>query len=211
MFEKNGMNYPTRFQLKYQGVAAFIAFALTLIFVFSESILKVFPFFGDLSTYPSPIAWLGISGNESWRELLVSLSFTITSVTFAFMYLGSKKMGISYFRSCRRHWHWILLFSLTNAVSEELVFRFVVLGAANSLVNDSSAIWISAVVFGVAHIRGAPGGVLGIILASALGLILGKATLETGGIGVAIWIHFLQDLVIFPVVLSSNSIAHPEV
>lgn len=199
------MNSSIRSQFKYQVFAISTACAFTLLFIFFSSPLKAFSFFGDLSTTPSPISWLGISGNETWRELLVSLSLTITSITFLFIYLGTKKLGDSYFRSFRRHWHWILLFSLTNAVSEELVFRFVVLGTANSFVTGATGIWISALVFGVAHARGAPGGVLGIILATALGLILGKATVETGALGVAIWIHFLQDLVIFPAVLRAHT------
>jgi membrane protease YdiL (CAAX protease family) len=55
---------------------------------------------------------------------------------------------------------------------------------------------ISAVIFGLAHIKGMPNGFIGVILAGLLGYILSKSVHETNGIFWAWFIHFLQDVII---------------
>lgn len=56
--------------------------------------------------------------------------------------------------------------------------------------------WISATIFGVAHYRGMPGGIWGVLLAGLLGWVLTKSMIETEGFFWAWLIHFLQDVVL---------------
>jgi len=50
---------------------------------------------------------------------------------------------------------------------------------------------------GIGHYFGVPYGVVGVIMASFLGWMLGKAMLETRGFFWAWLIHFVQDVLIF--------------
>jgi len=71
------------------------------------------------------------------------------------------------------------------------------LRAAESVVSVPAACVLSAVVFGVAHFGGIPGGPAGALAACVLGFVLARATHETNGVATAWFVHFLQDVVIF--------------
>lgn len=58
---------------------------------------------------------------------------------------------------------------------------------------------MSALVFGLPHYFGTPGGVVGSLMAGFLGWLLAKSIQETGGIFWAWLIHFIQDVVILGV------------
>ncbi len=92
---------------------------------------------------------------------------------------------------------WIVFFSMTNAWSEEIFARFVIVAGLDGKLNASTICIISAVIFGVPHFFGTPGGFFGVIVTSALGWILAKSVVESKGLGWALLIHFLQDVVIF--------------
>lgn len=91
----------------------------------------------------------------------------------------------------------VLLFAATNAWSEEIFSRFVIVAGLDGKINPHTICWISAVIFGVPHFFGTPSGVSGVIMSGLLGWILAKSVIETRGLGWALFIHFLQDLVIF--------------
>jgi len=91
----------------------------------------------------------------------------------------------------------VILFAVTNAWSEEIIARFVIVSGLHGKLPADVICWISAVVFGLAHIAGTPNGLFGVIAAGALGWLLAKSVLVTGGLGWALLIHCLQDLVIF--------------
>jgi membrane protease YdiL (CAAX protease family) len=55
---------------------------------------------------------------------------------------------------------------------------------------------ISGALFGVPHWFGRPSGIIGVILAAFLGWFLMLSVIQTGGLGWAIVIHFVQDIVI---------------
>jgi membrane protease YdiL (CAAX protease family) len=57
---------------------------------------------------------------------------------------------------------------------------------------------ISGLLFGLPHFFfGTPSGLFGVFMSGILGGLLAKSVLETRGLGWAIFIHFLQDIVIF--------------
>ncbi|MDQ2698996.1 MAG: CPBP family intramembrane metalloprotease, partial [Actinomycetota bacterium] len=94
----------------------------------------------------------------------------------------------------------ILLYAALNAFSEEMAYRAPLLATLEPAVGGHSALWQSAVFFGVAHYFGIPGGLIGAVLSIFMGWMLSKAMLETRGLFWAWWIHFLSDVVIFSAV-----------
>jgi membrane protease YdiL (CAAX protease family) len=92
---------------------------------------------------------------------------------------------------------WVLFFSISNAWSEEIFARFVVVAGLDGKLNTGTICIISAIMFGVPHFFGTPGGFFGVIVTGALGWILAKSVVESRGLGWALLIHFLQDVVIF--------------
>lgn len=91
----------------------------------------------------------------------------------------------------------VLLFSATNAWSEEIISRFVIVAGLDGKLKPVAICWISAIIFGAAHFSGTPSGVSGVIMSGTLGWFLAKSVIETRGLGWAWFIHFLQDFVIF--------------
>lgn len=91
----------------------------------------------------------------------------------------------------------ILLYAAINALTEELTYRAPMLATLEPVVGDRTAVRLAAVFFGLAHYFGTPGGLIGAGLSIFMGVILGKAMVETRGLFWAWWIHFLADVVIF--------------
>jgi membrane protease YdiL (CAAX protease family) len=90
-----------------------------------------------------------------------------------------------------------LLLAATNAWSEEIFARFVIVAGLHDTLSPVGACWISAVLFGAAHFQGTPSGPFGMIITGLLGWVLAKSVVDTKGIGWALIIHFLGDVVIF--------------
>ncbi len=59
------------------------------------------------------------------------------------------------------------------------------------------ALFLTAVFFGLAHYYGVPYGIIGVVMSTFLGWMLGKAMLETRGFFWAWFIHFCMDVKIF--------------
>jgi len=91
----------------------------------------------------------------------------------------------------------VLLFAFTNAWTEEIFARLVIVAGLTGKFNPLTICWISAIIFGVPHFFGTPSGWFGVIMSGLLGWFLAKSVIETKGIGWALFIHFLQDVVIF--------------
>lgn len=182
--------------VKYQIYAVVVAL-LTLVFFRSyhpESIqmLRI----GDLSVVAGKEKVLGINGKSSWLSNGLQLLFFISLATGIFMFLGVRQAN----RLDAFEWWfvpYVLLFSLTNSFAEEIIFRYgVIAGLANAYTAFTIQL-VSAILFGLPHYSGSPGGGIGILMSGVLGYILCKATLETKGISIAWGIHFVQDVIIF--------------
>jgi membrane protease YdiL (CAAX protease family) len=99
----------------------------------------------------------------------------------------------------------ILAFAVINAVSEELRFRSVLLARLETVLGGGQALWITAVLFGLAHWSGHPSGPTGVVLTGFGGWVLGKSMLETRGSLWAWLIHGFQDVVVLAfIVMTSN-------
>ncbi|HUM67556.1 MAG TPA: CPBP family intramembrane metalloprotease [Chloroflexota bacterium] len=92
----------------------------------------------------------------------------------------------------------VLLFALMNAFGEEMAFRAGPLSQLWLVIGEKQAVWLTAVWFGLGHYYGGiPSGVMGAVMSGLLGLLLGKAMLETKGIALPILMHLLIDAAIY--------------
>ncbi len=97
-----------------------------------------------------------------------------------------------------------VLFSVFNAIFEEIIFREIVFDAVESRWGVRVAVIATAVLFGYGHMQGYPPGILGAILAGTYGLCLGWLRAFTGGIGLPILAHIAADATIFVIVARSG-------
>jgi uncharacterized protein len=184
-------------QNKYQQRLLLAAvFVLCLLQLYAPETLSRFFSIGYLAAPSTKVEWLGIAEGETWLSLGLTLSISITAATFAFVYFQFRgKVGK--LRHTFSYAGWILLFSASNSFSEEIIFRLGVIVPLYGDVKTSYILLISAVAFGVPHLRGMPNGIIGACMASLLGWILAKSMIETNGFFWAWFIHFLQDIVIY--------------
>ena len=189
--------------LKYQLLAVILS--LTLMFFTlkltpqSKSLLS----FGNVESVAIKEKWLGINGKSTWKTNGLQLAFFISLATGIFMFIAVK-----YTNSLSNFQYWfipvIIFISLTNSFSEEIIYRFVINGNLGVIVPKITILIISAILFGLPHYMGYPNGIAGVIMSAMLGYILSKATYETNGLGIALTIHFIQDLIIFTALFMMN-------
>ena len=148
---------------------------------------------GDVSAPAEKVALLGIKEGESWRSVGAGFAIVITLATATFMWFG-------FYRNTPVAWlevlPWVVLFSITNSFSEEMLCRFSLVAGLDGAISKYTIYVWSAVIFGGVHFFGTPGGPLGVLMAGFLGWLMAKAMHETKGIGWSWAIHFLQDVVI---------------
>lgn len=170
-----------------------VAVVLLLAYFVNPNGFKKYWRLGDYSAPAEKVGWLGIKDGEPWRRVGWAFALFISLGTGAFMYFGV-------YKNTPIHWlaalPWVLVFSLSNSFSEEMLTRFsLAAGLDGALSKQAICLW-SAAIFGGVHYFGTPGGPLGVLMAGFLGWLLAKSVVETKGIGWAWFIHFLQDVVI---------------
>lgn len=84
---------------------------------------------------------------------------------------------------------WSLAVCIQPAVIEELFFRYLMFGSLRSVMGGHTVVWITAVMFALAHI-GVP---LSMPLLFVFGVFLGYARWASGGILLPIVLHFLHN------------------
>ena len=78
------------------------------------------------------------------------------------------------------------------------MFRAAPLSALLPVVGPRHAIWLTAIWFGLGHYYGGtPSGPFGFVQAGLLGLLLGKAMLDTRGMGWPWIFHVVLDAIIY--------------
>lgn len=92
---------------------------------------------------------------------------------------------------------WAVLFATINAFGEEAVNRNLLIGAIKPEYGGTHAVAVSALIFGVDHWRGLPGGLIGVLMTCALALVAGRAMVDTKGVFWSWFIHALPDCVLF--------------
>ena len=188
---------------KYQIFALLVGILVTVsIFFLSPESRHLFSK-GELSIIADKEKWLGINGKSSWRINGLQLLLFTSIATGIFMVLAVK------YTNSIDNFQWsfiplILLFSLTNSLSEELIFRFGIVGGLFNHYPKLTILIISAILFGLPHYFGWPSGFAGVLMSGVLGYILCKATIETKGLSIAWTIHFVQDIIIFTALMMMN-------
>ncbi|MBN1395339.1 MAG: CPBP family intramembrane metalloprotease [Pirellulales bacterium] len=84
---------------------------------------------------------------------------------------------------------WSLAICFQPAVMEELFFRYLMFGSLRKVLGGHSVVWITAVMFALAHV-GAP---LSLLVLFVLGVFLGYARLASGSIFLPMFLHFFHN------------------
>lgn len=93
-------------------------------------------------------------------------------------------------------------FAVLNGVVEEVIFRGIVWDGVAALVSAPVALLVlQALFFGTAHFWGVPSGIVGAVLATIYGVMLGIIRQRAGGLVMAVVTHVFADLVIFCILL----------
>jgi membrane protease YdiL (CAAX protease family) len=193
------------FQIKFQSLQLVLtAVVLLLVYLLNPENFILFFRMGDVNVHISKIAWLGVTGNETWLEIATSIGLFITLGTAIFMFFQLKKADVDY-RYFFFSLLWSIPFSMANALSEEAIFRIGIVSPLYGIFSVSVIVLISGVVFGLPHYFGMPSGIIGALMAGFLGWLLAMSLIETQGLLIAWAIHFAQDVVIITsMILMSN-------
>ncbi|HNM36643.1 MAG TPA: CPBP family intramembrane metalloprotease, partial [Anaerolineales bacterium] len=184
------------YQLKFQSLQLILAtVVLVLTYLLNPQNFQIFFQPGNINANISKIPWLGVTGQETWSEIALTLGFFITVATGIFMFLQLKKAGVDY-RYFLFSLLWSIPFSIANSFSEEAIFRMGIVSPLYGIFSVSIIILISGVLFGLPHYFGQPSGIVGVLMAGFLGWLLAMSLVETQGLLIAWAIHFAQDVVI---------------
>lgn len=188
---------------KHQLLAILVATIVVVLITKLNPDNKHFLNIGNLNVIAEKEKWLGINGKSTWKTNGLQLLFFVSIPTAIFMFLALK-----YSNSLNNFQLYfiplIILFALINSLTEELIFRFGIVGGLYTHSPKLMILIISAILFGLPHYFGWPSGFAGIFMAGMLGYILCKATIETKGISIAWTIHFVQDVIIFTALFMMN-------
>jgi hypothetical protein len=152
---------------------------------------------GRLDAPIRPIRWLGIRKGESWRVF-----GWIFAAVAGLAVLVPSALAMQVTRGEFARAAPLILagvgFAAINAFNEEVYFRASFLATLPEAVGEGHALLLSAVFFGLAHVLyGSPPGIAGFLMTGFLAWLLGRAMLETKGLGWPWLIHFVPDVVIF--------------
>jgi len=183
-------------QVEYQVILLIITgFSLLMTYLLNKPSFEEHFSFGKISNPSNELKLFGIKQGDSWLKTGLSLCLVITGVTALFMYIQLKKFNVDW-SILQGGIIWILLLSITNSFGEEMIFRMGLVSPLKGLLAPGTIYLISGLLFGLAHAKGMPSGVIGMSLAGLLGYVLAKSVYETQGFFWAWTIHFLQDVVI---------------
>ncbi|MFZ5858634.1 MAG: CPBP family intramembrane glutamic endopeptidase [Chloroflexota bacterium] len=196
--------------LKFQSAQLILAaLVLVITYLLNPANFATFFRFGDVNAHIGKIAWLGITGNETWLQVALTLGLFITLGTGIFMFLQVKKSGARYALPLSLLF-WSIVFSAMNAFSEEAIFRMGIVSPLYGQLSLPIIALISGILFGLPHYFGQPSGPVGVLMAGFLGWLLALSLLETQGMGIAWGIHFVQDVVIFVSMFAISAKNSPE-
>ena len=162
---------------------------------------------GTWSASASDMGWLGVVDGDSWLGIGLTFLPIMATVTAVTLWLqvgrGSGATGSMVVFA----FPIALGLSITNALSEELIFRLCITEALSPLASMTVISLISAVIFGLPHWFGNPGKIPGVVLAGFMGWFLALSVMQTQGLGWAVAIHWAQDVVIFTVLIAAGKAA----
>ena len=196
-FQREALNNIFRYQVVTLGITLIF---LTLLFMLFKEKFCSFAHIGNMQVHPEPVKFLGIKPSDKWLGLGINFAVVVSLATGAFLFFGNldgdiTRLNLSYISIAS-------LFALSNSFIEEAITRFGVVVTLKNVLPDRTIALISGLIFGIPHYFGTPGGPVGAVMAAFLGWLLAKSMLETKGIFWAWFIHFLQDVLIYTVIIS---------
>lgn len=192
-----------RYQLGALALAAVVVAAVAWLVPGSRRFLRLGRL--DAPVVPVPAIGLRPKPSETWRQVGAGFAVVVTGVTALIVGLQVLGGGGADLERAVRFLPWALLLAASNALVEESITRFGVVGALADRLPPQAVYLASGALFGVAHYWGVPGGLPGVAAAGFLGWLLAKSIGETGGLGWAWFLHFLQDVVIFSALFAAAS------
>lgn len=151
---------------------------------------------GDIAAPAEPVRWLGVPGGTSWKRFGSILAVCLSLGTLAFLVIAAPPPLDSALRLLP-FLPAVLLAAAVNAFYEEMTYKASFLSVLVDPAGKRQALLLMAAFFGIWHYYGIPYGIIGVLMATFLGWLLGKSMLETGGLFWAWFLHFLQDVLIF--------------
>lgn len=151
---------------------------------------------GQVDAPIKPVRWLGFPKPEPWTRFGGQWVIYISLGLLAFLIIGGRP-SLQSFLQAAPMLPAVLVLAAMNAFNEELSYRSTLLAGLERFVGSQHALWNAALFFGLAHYFGVPYGIVGVLMSTFLGWMLGKSMLETRGFFWAWFIHFVQDVLIF--------------
>lgn len=186
-----------RAMVNVQGVRVGVTLVmLAALFILFRHRARFYLAAGDMGAKASRVTWLGISGTSSWSRVGLILMVILSLGTFGFLSLAMRP-ALAALPSVIPMLPLVLLFALTNALGEEIIYRLSLLAPTTNVVAPAQAMMMSAAYFGLAHYYGIPSGSLGVVMAGFLGWLACRSILDTKGVAWAFILHFVQDIWIF--------------
>lgn len=181
-------------QLRRLSIALVVIAALLLLRYRRADIFLVK---GNLAATGAPIRWLGIMRPFSYRRFGPLAALCICLGLGAFMVIGGGWPQVSPGSLSPLTVAAVIVLAAMNAFYENVTYRAAPLATLEPAVGPGQAMLLTAFVFGIGHYYGVPYGIVGAVMAGALGWILNKTMLETRGFFWPWFIHFCQDALIF--------------
>jgi hypothetical protein len=153
---------------------------------------------GQSDAKAEPIRWLGLKDPASWKifgPIVAVIAAAIMLIALVVTHQPSTTTVVRALPLLPA----ALLFSATNAFSEEVSYRSSLLAPLHKVVGKGHAMALTAVFFGLAHYAGGvPLATLPtILMIGFLGWLMAKSMLETKGFFWAWFIHFVSDIPVF--------------
>jgi len=133
----------------------------------------------------------------SWPILGTGISLLLAGLFFLFL-VSQNPAALTNIGAAIPWIPLILISAALNAFGEEAQFRAAPLATLLQAVGPKHAIWLTSLWFGLGHYYGGfPSGPFGLVQSGLLALLLGKAMLDTRGLGWSWIIHMSIDTVIY--------------
>jgi len=135
---------------------------------------------GQVDAPIKPVRWLGFPKPEPWTRFGGQWVIYISLGLLAFLSIGGRP-SLQSFLQAAPMLPAVLVLAAMNAFNEELSYRSTLLAGMERVVGSQHALWNAALFFGLAHYFGVPYGIVGVLMSTFLGWMLGKSMLETRG------------------------------
>jgi membrane protease YdiL (CAAX protease family) len=170
---------------------------LAALFLIGSTRREAFLTTGDLN---APVEGLRLPGRKkpvTWIAFGAIMALLLGGLFFAFL-SGQSPSALPGFATALPWLPLILLSAAMNAFGEEAMYRAAPLATVLPAIGPKHALWVTAIWFGLGHYYGGiPSGPVGFVQSGLLGLLLGKAMLDTRGMGWPWIIHVVLDVVIY--------------